>query len=157
MHSIEAGGRRFTIDRATELDVPDLMGLLADDVLGAGRESHRLDPYLAAFQEIDSDPRQYLAAVRDADGGTVGTMQLILIRGLAWRGAKRLQIEAVYVASSTRGAGLGTALIEWAHAYAHQHGATLAELTSHKTRINAHRFYNRLGYQASHEGFKRPL
>ena len=157
MHSLEVGGRRFTIDRATESDVPDLVALLADDVLGAGREMHGLDPYLAAFREIDSDPHQYLAAVRDVDGGLVGTMQLTLIPGLARGGAKRLQIEAVRLTSNTRGTGLGTALFAWAHAFGHQHGATLAQLTSDKARIDAHRFYARLDYQASHEGFKRPL
>jgi GNAT superfamily N-acetyltransferase len=155
--ALEAGGRRFTVDRATESDVPDLVALLADDVLGAGRESKAVDPYLTAFREIDSDPRQYLAAVRDADGDLVGTMQLTLIPGLARGGAKRLQIEAVRLASSTRGTGLGTALFEWAHAYGHEHGATLAQLTTDKTRIDAHRFYERLDYQASHEGYKRPL
>ncbi len=155
--SLEAGGRRFTVDRATESDVSDLVTLLADDVLGAGREVHGLDPYLAAFREIARDPHQYLAAVRDLDGGLVGTMQLTLIPGLARGGAKRLQIEAVRLASGTRGTGLGTALFEWAHAFGRLHGATLAQLTSDKTRIDAHRLYDRLGYEASHEGFKRPL
>jgi GNAT superfamily N-acetyltransferase len=84
-------------------------------------------------------------------------MQLTLIPGLARGGAKRLQIEAVRLATSTRGSGLGAALFEWAHAYGERHGATLALLSSDKTRIDAHRFYDRLGYQASHEGFKRPL
>ena len=157
MQALEAGGRRFTVDRAAESDLPELMGLLADDVLGAGRESQVIDPYLAAFREIDSDPRQYLAAVRDADGRLVGTMQLTLIPGLARGGAKRLHVEAVRLAPSTRGVGLGTVLFEWAHAYGRQYGATLAQLTSDKTRVDAHRFYDNLGYQASHEGFKRPL
>lgn len=155
--SLEAGGRRFTVDRATESDVSDLVALLADDVLGAGREVHGLDPYLLAFREIADDPHQYLAAVRDVDGRLVGTMQLTLIPGLARGGAKRLHIEAVRLASDTRGTGLGTALFEWAHAFGRLHGATLAQLTSDKTRSNALRFYGRLGYQASHEGFKRPL
>jgi GNAT superfamily N-acetyltransferase len=157
VHALEAGGRRFTIDRATESDVPDLVALLADDVLGAGRESPMLDPYLAAFREIDHDPHQYLAAVRDADGSLVGTMQLTLIPGLARGGAKRLQIEAVRLAPSTRGAGLGTLLFEWAHTYGAEHGAALAQLTSDKTRTDAHRFYEKLDYRASHAGYKRPL
>jgi GNAT superfamily N-acetyltransferase len=157
MDSLEAGGRRFTIDRAAESDVPGLVALLADDVLGADRDADGLDRYVAAFREIDSDPHQYLAAVRDVDGGLVGTMQLTLIPGLARGGAKRLQIEAARLAPKARGTGLGTALFEWAHAYGNRHGATLAQLTSDKARIDAHRFYDRLNYQASHEGFKRPL
>lgn len=157
MHSIEAAGRRLTIDRATEADLPDLVALLADDVLGAGREVSELEPYLAAYREIDGDPHQYLAAVRDSDGSLVGTMQLTLIPGLARGGAKRLQIEAVRLSSAVRGAGIGAALFEWAHAYGRENGATLAQLTTDKTRVDAHRFYEQLGYQASHEGLKRRL
>ena len=157
MHLLEAAGRQFTIERATESDVPRLVALLADDVLGAHREAHALDTYLAAFREIDSDPHQYLAAVSDHDGVLVGTMQLTLIPGLSRGGTKRLQIEAVRLASDTRGTGLGTALLEWAHAFGKQHGATIAQLTTDKRRVDAHRFYERLGYQASHEGLKRDI
>ena len=157
VHSVEVDGRLFTIDRAKESDVPGLVDLLADDVLGADRESPGLGTYLTAFREIDGDPHQYLVVVRDVDGGLVGTMQLTLIPGLARGGAKRIQIEAVRLASSTRGSGLGTALFEWAHAFGQRHGASLAQLTSDKARVDAHRFYDRLGYQASHEGFKRLL
>jgi GNAT superfamily N-acetyltransferase len=110
-----------------------------------------------AFQEIDRDPHQFLVTVRDAEGSLVGTMQLTLIPGLARVGAKRLQIEGARLASSTTGTGLGTALFEWAHEYGHRHGATHAQLTSDKTRTDAHRFYYRLGYQASPEGFRRSL
>ena len=84
-------------------------------------------------------------------------MQLTLIPGLARSGATRLQIEAVRLTSKARGAGLGAALFEWAHAYGKAHGATLSQLTSDKARTDAHRFYDRLSYQASHEGFKRAL
>ena len=158
MHQLEAGGRRFTVARASEADVPGLVALLADDVLGAGRESAGLEPYLTAFRAIDGDPHhQYLAAVRDADGVLVGTMQLTLLPGLARGGATRLQVEAVRLAPDARGTGLGTALFEWAHAYGRRHGATLAQLTSDRTRVDAHRFYAGLGYRASHEGFKRPI
>jgi GNAT superfamily N-acetyltransferase len=154
---LELGGREFTLTRAVEADVPDLAALLADDVLGAGRESPTLEPYVAAFREIDRDPRHHLVTVREVGGGLVGTMQLTLIPGLARGGATRLQIEGVRVASSARGVGLGTALFDWAHEYGARHGAEIAQLTSDKTRGEAHRFYGRLGYEASHEGFKRPL
>ena len=157
VQSLDLDGRRYTIARATESDIPALVGLLADDALGALRETSDLDHYRVAFREIDRDPQQLLVAVRDADGVVVGTMQLTLIPGLARGGTTRLQIEAVRLASDTRGTGLGTALFEWAHRYGHRHGATLAQLTSDKTRTDAHRFYDGLGYEASHEGFKRPL
>jgi GNAT superfamily N-acetyltransferase len=84
-------------------------------------------------------------------------MQLSLIPGLARGGTKRLLIEAVRVARSARGSGLGTALLGWAHDWGRAHGASLAQLTSDKTRVEAHRFYERLGYVASHEGFKSDL
>jgi GNAT superfamily N-acetyltransferase len=157
VETLDLDGRRFSVSRASESDVPDLAALLADDALGAHRESTDVEPYAVAFQEIDRDPNQLLVAVRDVDGHIVGTMQLTLIPGLARAGAKRLQIERVRLASSTRGTGLGTALFVWAHEYGQRHGATLAQLTTDKTRTDAHRFYDRLGYRASHEGFKRPL
>ncbi|WP_182523627.1 GNAT family N-acetyltransferase [Nocardioides dongkuii] len=157
MTTLSVDGRRYEVARATESDVAALVALLADDVLGAQRESADLAPYLAAFGEIDRDPNQLLLAVRDEGGDVVGTMQLTLIPGLARGGTKRLQVEGVRLAPSTRGSGLGTALFDWAHEYGRRHGATLAQLTSDKTRADAHRFYERLGYEASHEGLKRPL
>lgn len=154
---LDLDGRRYNVARASESDVPALAALLADDVLGAQRESTDVEPYALAFREIDRDPNHLLVAVRDANDNLVGTMQLTLIPGLARAGSKRLQIEGVRLASTTRGTGLGTALFEWAHEYGHRHGAVLSQLTTDKTRTDAHRFYDRLGYRASHEGFKRPL
>lgn len=154
---LDRGGRRYSVARASASDVPALAALLADDVLGARRESSDLRSYLAAFQEIDRDPNQLLVAVRDDDNNVVGTMQLTLIPGLARAGAKRLQIEGVRLAATTRGTGLGTALFEWAHEYGQRHGAVLAQLTTDKTRTEAHRFYDRLGYRDSHVGYKRAL
>ena len=154
---LEIDGRRFRVARATQDDLSALVALLADDPLGSTRESGDLEPYRVAFREIDRDPHQLLVAVRDGGGEVVGTMQLTLIPGLSRGGTTRLQIEGVRVGASARGAGLGAALIEWAHAYGRRHGATLAQLTSDKTRTDAHRFYVGLGYEATHEGFKRPL
>lgn len=152
-----SNGRRFTVSRAVEADVPGLVSLLADDVLGATRESSTMAPYLDAFRDIDGDPNQLLLAVRDEDRDLVATMQLTLIPCLARGGAKRLQIEAVRIAGSARGAGLGTELFNWAHEYGRSRGAELAQLTTDKARTDAHRFYGRLGYHASHEGYKRPM
>jgi GNAT superfamily N-acetyltransferase len=157
MDSVEVAGRTFGISRANVGDVPALVALLADDDLGRGRETADLTRYLEAFSKIDADPRQFLVVVTDEAAAVVGTMQLTLIPGLSRKGATRLQIEAVRLASPVRGSGLGTALMEWAHEFGREHGAVLAQLTSDKSRPDAHRFYERLGYSASHEGFKRPL
>ena len=157
MDELHVDGRRYRIARATEPDVPALVALLADDPLGATRESASEAPYLEAFREIDADPHQLLVVVTDDEGAVVGTMQLTTIPGLARGGAKRLQIEAVRLAEGVRGGGLGTALFEWAHDHGRSQGAVIAQLTSDGSRTAAHRFYERLGYEASHRGFKRAL
>jgi GNAT superfamily N-acetyltransferase len=157
MEQITAGTETFTIARAAGQDLPSIVTLLTDDVLGAGREAADLGPYAAAFAEIDADPNQLLAVVRDSAGEICGTFQLTLIPGLARGGTKRLQVEAVRLGSSARGKGLGTAMFDWAHDYGRRHGATLAQLTTDKQRADARRFYDRLGYTASHEGYKRRL
>ena len=107
MHELEVAGQRFTIDRATRQDVAAIVRLLADDVLGAGREAAADSAYEAAFDVIDADPHQYLAVIKAAHGEVVGTFQLTLIPGLARGGTKRLQIEAVRLASETRESGVG--------------------------------------------------
>jgi GNAT superfamily N-acetyltransferase len=157
MDSIDAAGETFTVRRAEAEDVPALVALLADDVIGATREQEDLAPYLAAFEEIDADPHQFLAVVEDPSGGVCGTLQLTLIPGLSRRGATRLQIEAVRLGRSVRGTGLGTALFAWAHDVGRRRGAAFVQLTSDKRRGDAHRFYDRLGYRSSHEGFKLEL
>lgn len=155
--TLEVAGLRFRLTRASAEEVPDLVDLLADDVLGSQRENAPRSRYLQAFAEIDADPSQLLVVARDRAGALVGTMQLTLIPGLSRGGAKRLQIEAVRMAASVRGSGLGSALFAWAHDYGRAQGASLAQLTADKQRDDAHRFYQRLGYRPSHEGFKLPL
>lgn len=160
MDVITTGGREFTVARATRSDLPAILDLLRDDVLGATREPASNTPtaaHEAAFAAIDSDPAHHLVVVRDDRGVIVATLQLTLVPGLSRGGHLRLLIEAVRVASSTRGTGLGARLMEWAHEHGRRHGATLAQLTSDKRRTDAHRFYERLGYVASHEGFKLTL
>ncbi len=157
MHTLELAGRRFTITRASAEDLLAIVALLADDVLGRDREGAGMATYERAFHQIDQDENQLLVAVRDADDRVVATMQLTLIPSLSRAGATRLQIEAVRVAESTRGSGLGTALFRWAHEWGREHGATLAQLTTDSSRTDAHRFYDRLGYLPSHVGFKLPL
>ncbi|ATG52418.1 GNAT family N-acetyltransferase [Brachybacterium vulturis] len=157
MHTLTLAGRRFTLRRAVAADLPELVALLADDVLGREREGTDLAPYEQAFAGIDRDPNQLLLAVRDQETAMVATMQLTLIPSLSRGGATRLQLEAVRVAGSTRGSGLGTALFSWAHDWGRAQGAMLAQLTTDASRADAHRFYERLGYVPSHVGFKLPL
>ncbi len=138
-------------------DVPALVALLADDPLGAQRESpDDLAPYFAALKRLSADPNQHLVvAVRE--GRVVGTLQLSIIPGLSRRGSTRSVIEAVRVHADERGSGLGTRLIEWAIDASRRQGCRLVQLTSDTTRTDAHRFYERLGFQASHVGFKLQL
>ncbi|WP_309053275.1 GNAT family N-acetyltransferase [Streptomyces sp.] len=142
---------------ATAEDLPAIVAMLADDPLGATRESpDDLSPYLAAFERLAGDPHQHLVvAVREAK--VVGTLQLTIIPGLSRRGATRSIIEGVRVHADERGSGLGTQFIEWAVEESRRQGCVLVQLTSDVTRTDAHRFYERLGFEASHVGFKKSL
>lgn len=144
-----------TFRTATKDDVPAIVVLLADDAIGAGREGD-VDAYWTAFAAIDADPRNDLV-VADIDGEVAGTLQLTFIPGLSRMGAERAQIEAVRVSSSHRGRGLGHQLIEWAIGEARRRGCGLVQLTSDKRREDAIRFYESLGFEATHEGMKLPL
>lgn len=146
-----------TIRRARESDLKAIVELLIDDEFGAQRESlDDLEPYLAAFKLIDAD-RNQLLVVMECDGVIVGTQHLTFMPGLSFQGATRLQIEEVRIASSQRGGGLGTILIEWAIEQARERGCNVVQLTSNAARIDAHRFYRRLGFAQSHVGFKLKL
>ncbi|GAA4984950.1 GNAT family N-acetyltransferase [Streptomyces hyderabadensis] len=138
-------------------DIPAIVAMLADDPLGAQRESpDDLGPYLAAFERLRTDPNQHLVvAVRE--GRVVGTLQLTIVPGLSRRGATRSIIEGVRIHGDQRGSGLGTRMIEWAIEESRRQDCDLVQLTSDKTRTDAHRFYERLGFTASHTGFKLPL
>jgi GNAT superfamily N-acetyltransferase len=135
-------------------DLPAIVAMLADDPLGSQRESpDDLTPYLKALKDMDSDPNQHLVvAVRD--GRVVGTLQLTIIPGLSRKGATRSLIEAVRIHADERGGGLGTRLIEWAIDESRRQNCQLVQLTSDASRTDAHRFYERLGFEASHVGFK---
>jgi len=146
--------------RAELPDVTAVVALLAADQLGVSRDGVRdaadCAAYEAAFAAIDADPAQLLV-VAEAAGQVVGTLQLTFIPGLARRGALRAQIEAVRVADRLRGTGLGSAMLRWAIDEARQRGCALVQLTTDKSRGDAHRFYRRLGFVASHEGMKLTL
>lgn len=145
------------IRRATAEDVPAIVAMLADDELGALRESpDDLAPYLRAFEEVDASGHEVLV-VAERDGEVVGTLQLTVLRGLSRAGASRAQVEGVRVASSARRQGLGEELMRWAIEEARARGCVVVQFTSDKTRADAHRFYRRLGFAQSHEGFKLAL
>ncbi|MBW1598686.1 GNAT family N-acetyltransferase [Streptomyces sp. JJ38] len=147
----------LTIRPATADDIVDIVAMLADDALGAQRESpDDLTPYRTAFAAIAADPQQHLV-VAERDGRTVGTLQLTVIPGLSRQGASRALIEAVRVHADERGSGLGSDLIRWAVQEARRLGCPLVQLTSDASRTDAHRFYERLGFTASHAGFKLAL
>lgn len=158
MDLLDVDDRRFVVTRADDTDLPDIVGLLADDPLGSAREESDLEIYRQAFQRVRADEGQLIVVVREEDTHEiVGTMQLSLIPGLARAGVTRLQIEAVRIAEGVRGTGFGSAMLDWAHDYGRRHGAGLAQLTSDRLRDDAHRFYESLGYSATHLGFKRRL
>ncbi|MFJ4629485.1 GNAT family N-acetyltransferase [Streptomyces sp. NPDC088847] len=145
------------IRAAVAEDIPAIVGMLADDPLGSQRESpDDLTPYLAALERLAADPNQHLVvAVRE--DRVVGTLQLTIVPGLSRKGATRSIVEAVRIHADERGSGLGTQLIEWAIDESRRQDCQLVQLTSDVTRTDAHRFYERLGFTASHVGFKLPL
>lgn len=155
--NLDIAGRRFRLRRARREDVADIRALLSDDRFGVVRETGELTDYEAAFDATARDPQQFLAVVRDETDAVVATMQLTVIPGLSRAGATRLQIEGLRVAAELRGGGLGAAMLAWAHDHGRARGAVLAQLTTDRERVEAQRFYERLGYTATHAGLKRPL
>lgn len=149
----------LTVREAREADLAAIVRLLADDDLGRAREriEDPLPPaYLAAFRAIDRDPRHQLLVV-ERDGEVVATAQLGFLPGLSHGGAERAQIEAVRVASAARGQGIGRILIAALVARAEERGCRMVQLTTDKRRVDAHRFYAALGFEATHEGMKLRL
>lgn len=144
---------------ATRADLPEIVRLLADDHLGGTRERYS-DPlpeeYGMAFDGLQRIGAEVILAVDEA-GHIIGCLQLLILPGLGSLGKQRAQIEAVRIASSLRGRGLGSELIRHAIERARQHGCRLVQLTSDNSRQGAHRLYERLGFKASHVGMKLAL
>jgi len=144
---------------AEERDLPAIVALYADDELGATREQPGeplADGYRRAFVAISDDPRTRLV-VAEEHGEVVGTLQLSFLSHLVRRGGDRAQIEAVRIAAGHRGSGLGRELISWAVEQARLRGCVLVQLTTDASRTDARRFYESLGFAASHVGMKLPL
>jgi GNAT superfamily N-acetyltransferase len=145
--------------RATRSDVPDIVRMLADDPLGAKREAFTSPlptTYYAAFDAVDQDPNNELVVATLSDR-IVGVLQMTFIPYLTYRGGWRALIEGVRVDSSVRSSGIGKRLFEWAITRARERGCHLVQLTSDKARPDAIRFYESLGFVASHEGLKLHL
>ncbi|MFB9263674.1 GNAT family N-acetyltransferase [Bradyrhizobium erythrophlei] len=145
----------ITIRRARREDVAFIVGMLADDPLGSARE-RITDPlpqsYYQAFERVDRDPNLQLVVAADGEGAVVGCLQLCVLPGISSQGASRGLLEDVRVASHCRSRGIGEQLVRWAVAEAHAKGCILVELLTHQTRVDAQRFYERLGFTRSHLG-----
>ncbi len=145
-----------TIRNATKNDIPRVVELLAKDTLGQQRETFTNplpDCYYAAFALIDNDPNNYLL-VMEINGEVIGTLQLTIIPNLTYRGSKRALIEGVRIDEAYRSQGLGEKFIAYAVNQSREEGCYLVELTTDKRRDRAMAFYKKLGFVASHEGFK---
>ena len=144
---------------AQRSDLEAIVHLLWDDVLGQSREDASLplrQEYLDAFNDMAQDPNQTLV-VMEQDRTIVGCLQVTIIPGLSLMGARRGQIEGVHISPACQGQGLGHRLIQWAVEQCREHGCNLVQLTAHKSRQDAHRFYKSLGFEPTHEGFKLVL
>ncbi|MCY1032281.1 GNAT family N-acetyltransferase [Corallococcus sp. BB11-1] len=148
-----------TFRLATAADLPVILALLADDAIARSRTGYLEEPVpavRAAFDEIAADPNNELV-VGVREGEVIATLQLTYIPGLSRGGMRRALVEAVRVRSDLRGQRIGELLMQDAMARARAQGCGLMQLTTDKRRLEAHRFYARLGFEASHEGMKRPL
>jgi GNAT superfamily N-acetyltransferase len=137
-------------------DVAGIVAMLADDILGKGRETADLAPYLAAFDAMQAETGNFII-VGEADGRLASTYQLTVISGLSLRAARRALLEGVRVHADFRGRGFGRLLLADAEARARAAGCSLIQFTTNKVRTDAHRFYERAGFTPSHIGFKREL
>ena len=150
----------MTIRPATKKDIPVIVKMIANDELGKLREDYK-DPlpkkYYDAFEHIDSDPNQELMVMENESGQVIGTLQLSFIQYLTYQGGIRAQIEAVRIHEDFRGKGIGQKLFEWAVQRAKEKGAHVVQLTTDKKRQDAIKFYEKLGFTASHKGMKLHL
>ena len=150
-----AAASSVTIRRARRDDVGIIVRMLADDPLGSARERIE-DPmpasYFSAFETLDRDPNIQLVVAEDGEGAVVGCLQLCVLPGLSSQGASRGLIEDVRVAKHCRSRRIGEQMVQWALAQARANGCVLLELLTHHTRVDAQRFYERLGFQRSHVG-----
>jgi ribosomal protein S18 acetylase RimI-like enzyme len=145
--------------RATRADLPAIVRMLADDELGSQREQVENplpESYYSAFKQIDSDPNHELI-VAERNGEVIGTLHLMFLPSVSFQGGLRAQIESVRVDKRFQSQGIGSEMMKWAMERARQRSAHVVQLTTHKSRVDAHHFYERLGFQGSHLGMKISL
>lgn len=144
---------------AKRADLPSIVRMLADDDLGSQRERYQEplpEPYYAAFEKIDADANHELI-VAEHDGEVIGSLHLMLLPSVSFQGGLRAQVESVRVDKRFQSQGIGSEMMRWTIERARQHGAQVLQLTTHKTRRDAHRFYERLGFEGTHLGMKLSL
>jgi GNAT superfamily N-acetyltransferase len=148
---------RFRLARRA--DLPSIVRMLADDDLGSQRERYE-DPlpeaYYFAFEQIESDPNHELI-VAEREGEIIGTLHLMFLPSISYQGGLRAQIESVRVDKQFQSQGIGSQMMKWTLDRARQRGAHVVQLTTHKSRVDAHRFYERLGFIGTHLGMKLSL
>jgi len=140
-------------------DLPAIVSMLADDELGRQRERYENplpDPYFKAFEQMNNDPNHELI-VAEFDGEVVGTLHLMFLPSISFQGGLRAQVESVRVVGKYRGQGIGSKMMMWSIQRAQEKGAHLVQLTTHRSRDDAHRFYEKLGFEKSHVGMKLSL
>jgi len=144
---------------ATRSDLPSIVRLLADDDLGSQRERYE-DPlpesYYAAFQQINNDSNHELI-VAELNGEVIGTLHLMFLPSISYQGGLRAQIESVRVDARYQGQGIGSEMMKWGIERAQERGAHIVQLTTHRSREDARRFYERLGFKGTHLGMKLSL
>lgn len=137
-------------------DLPTIIRMLADDFLGSQRERYE-DPlpecYIKAFREIEADPNNELI-VAELEGGVIGTLQLTYTPSISFQGSKRCTVESVRVDEKLRGQGIGREMMQWTIERAKENGCASIQLTTNHDRVDAHRFYESLGFSKSHIGMK---
>lgn len=145
--------------QATRADIPSIVRMLADDALGSQRERYQAplpEPYNVAFRQIEADPNHEVIVAEQA-GKVIGTLHLIFLPSLSYQGGLRAQVESVRVDKRFQRQGIGSQMMKWTIERARQRGAHVIQLTTHKSRLDAHRFYERLGFEGSHLGMKLSL
>jgi ribosomal protein S18 acetylase RimI-like enzyme len=145
--------------RATGADLPSIVRMLAEDELGSQRErieNPLPESYYVAFEQLNNDPNHQLI-VAERNGEVIGTLHLMFLPSVSFQGGLRAQVESVRVDKRFQSQGIGSEMMKWAMDRARQRGAHVLQLTTHKSRVDAHRFYERLGFQGSHLGMKLSL
>ncbi len=149
----------FSIEKAQSRHLPEILKILIAGAAGArvGQETGNVEDYREAFEAMLAAPEMDVYVALGPEGDVLGTYQIHFLKGLAFQGRSRVELESVHTRADLRGQGIGARMMEHAEALAREAGAGLIQLTSNKVREDAHRFYDRLGFSASHLGFKKML